>query len=128
MPKLLDITDMQSGPIPGLGSYNFSGVRPERLGASEYTLVTIAVDTSTSVFDFRTQLIDCLRLAVDSCRKSPRAANILVRVITFARSVKEVHGFRPLNEIDTAAEYGDITIGGSTALYDATASAVGATT
>jgi uncharacterized protein YegL len=126
MPKLMD-PNMVTETISGLGGYHFSAVRTDRLGASEYTLVTIAVDKSTSVSLFRDTLIDCLKKAVDACRKSPRASNIMIRVITFADDVEEIHGFKPLSEIDTAL-YDAISVGGVTALYDACASAIGAST
>jgi uncharacterized protein YegL len=127
MPKLLNNADMDTGNIPGLSGYKFSAVRTDRLGASEYTLVTIACDVSTSVDAFRDLLIKTVKAAVDGCRKSPRAANILVRVVSFNQSVEEVHGFKPLSEIDPD-EYDRIRTGGATALYDACASAIGAMT
>jgi hypothetical protein len=126
MPKLLDAgSNMQTGTIPGLSGYQFSAVRPDGLGASEYTLVTIAVDTSTSVSGFRALLVDTLEKAVDGCRKSPRANNLLVRAVTFANAVTELHGFKPLAEIKPG-DYASLRTGGSTALYDAAASSVGA--
>jgi uncharacterized protein YegL len=127
MPKLLDTSDMQTGTIPGLRGYGFSAVRADRLGASEYTLVTLACDVSGSVVPFRDLLVDTVKKAVNACRKSPRAANIMVRVITFNQGVREIHGFKPLADIDDA-EYDAIGAGGGTALFDASASAIGATT
>lgn len=127
MPKLLTIADMDTGTIPGLSGYKFSAVRTNRLGASEYTLVTIACDVSGSVTSFRDQLVDTVKKAVDACRKSPRANNIMVRMVTFNHDVQELHGFKPLGEIDNA-EYDAITTGGGTALFDASASAIGAMT
>lgn len=125
MPKLLAQPDLTVG-IPGLSGYSFSAVRTDRLGAAEYTLVTIAVDVSGSVSGFRALLVDSLKKAVGACAASARAGNILVRVITFNQAVKEVHGFRPLAEIDIAKDYERIRTGGGTALYDASASAIGA--
>jgi uncharacterized protein YegL len=127
MPKLLDTSDMQTGTIPGLRGYGFSAVRADRLGASEYTLVTLACDVSGSVIPFRDLLVDSIKKAVGACRKSPRAANIMVRTVTFNQGVTEIHGFKPLADIDDA-EYDAIRAGGGTALFDASASAIGATT
>lgn len=124
MPKLLDNT-MQTGSIPGLSGYNFSAVRTDRLGASEYTLVTLAVDVSSSVTPFRDLLVESLKKTIDACRKSPRSENIMVRVIAFSGNVTEIHGFKPLCEIDNAT-YDTIKVTGSTALFDASASAIGA--
>lgn len=126
MPRLLD-NDMQTGAIPGLAGYQFSAIRTDRLGESEYTLVTLAIDVSSSVLTFRDLLIETLKKAIDACRKSPKAANILVRVITFSHNVTEVHGFKPLAEIDNAV-YDNIVVRGNTALFDACASALGAMT
>lgn len=126
MPRLL-AEDMQTGAIPGLSGYNFSAVRTERLGESEYTLVTLALDTSGSVASFRDLLIDTVKKAIDACRKSPKQANILVRVLTFSTKVEEIHGFKPLAEIDNTV-YDNIRVYGQTALFDACASAIGAMT
>lgn len=126
MPRLLD-NDMQTGAIPGLSGYHFSAVRADKLGESEYTLVTLALDVSGSVAGFRDLLIDTVKKAIDACRKSPKSANILVRVTTFSTTVNEVHGFKPLSEIDNAI-YDSIRTYGQTALFDACASAIGAMT
>lgn len=128
MPKLLTNADMDVGSIPGLSGYKFSAVRTSRLGASEYTLVTIAADVSGSVSSFRALLVETIKKAVDACKKSPRAANIMVRVVVFNHGVEEVHGFKPLAEIDVGQDYEAIRTGGGTALFDASASAIGAMT
>ena len=129
MPKLL-AADMNNGTIPGLRGYGFSAVRTDKLsafGASEYTLVTIAMDVSGSVVSFADLLTDSLKKAVAACRKSPRASNIMLRVITFGSNITEIHGFKPLSEVDEAV-YDGIVKGGGTLLYDGCASALGAMT
>ena len=124
MPRLDD--SMQNHKIGG--SFTFSGARIDKLGATEYTLVSIAVDETGSVLGFSDQLREMLIAAVESCKKSPRSDNLLVRVITFGtqykNGVNEIHGFKPLGEIDTVA-YPIIDPGGSTPLYDACYSAIG---
>jgi uncharacterized protein YegL len=114
----------------GRGGFGFTGTRFDRLGATEYTLVTIAVDLSGSVDGFETQLRDMLITAVDACKKSPRSDNILVRVIMFStrfpKSVEEIHGFKPLADIDTT-KYPTLDPYGGTPLAEATYSALGAT-
>ena len=124
MPRLDD--SMQSHNISG--SFTFSGARVDRLGSLTYTLVTVAVDETGSVQGFSDQLREMLVTAVESCKKSPRSDNILVRVITFSdkymNGVNEIHGFKPLAEIDTSS-YLTIKPGGSTPLYDACYSAIG---
>ena len=129
MPKLID-PNMEVATIGGLQQFKFSGVRTEHLGATEYTLVTIATDSTGSVSGFEADLRKAEITAVEACKKSPRANNLLLRVLRFSTSfpggIEEVHGFKPLSEIDTAG-YPPITPQGGTPLYDAVYSAVGAT-
>ncbi len=122
MAKLLN---METLPIVG-GSYNFSAIRPEELGSTEYTLVTIVVDITGSVMDFADELLNAVKTAVKSCQKSPRAENLLVRLVTFNTGIYEVHGFVPLNTLNPD-DYKQLQCGGLTALYDAAYESVGAT-
>lgn len=125
MPRITG--DMETHKLGG--SFTFSGARIESLGASEYTLATIAVDTTGSVLGFKKMLRDMLIASVDSCKKSPRSDNLLIRVIYFSdvnrNGVNEIHGFKPLAEIDPA-NYPDIQTAGNTPLYDACYSSIGA--
>lgn len=123
MPNLMD--DEMSITIPG-GNFQFSGVRPENLGATEYTLVTIAADRSTSVADFDADLIKAIKKIIGACKKSPRAENLMLRLITFNEEVEEFHGFRALNSINED-DYQTLNPYGMTALFDASYSAVAAT-
>lgn len=127
MPLLQQNTDdMQLLPIPGVGSFQFSAIRPDKLGASEYTLVTIAVDISGSVSSFAKELNDTVKAIVQACQKSPRAENLMIRIVTYNDTLYEVHGFKPLNLI-SPNDYLGLTCGGMTALYDATYTSIGAT-
>lgn len=117
---------MQFHALEG-GAFQFSGVRPEDLGAAEYTLVTIVTDTTGSVAGFETTLRNAVIDAVRACEKSPRADNLLVRFVTFNTSVNEVHGFKTLRQIDPQKDYQPFRCDGATALYDATKEAIGAT-
>ncbi len=126
MPRFMD----ENMEMVKLGKgFNFSGTKIEKLGATEYTLVTIAVDVTGSVWGFEKELRDCLITAVEACQKSPRVNNLLLRVITFAdqfaNGVNELHGFKLLSEINPN-DYLDFTPGGMTPLCDACYSAVGA--
>ncbi len=129
MPRLMD-NEMQVSKIPGMQGFAFSGVRTENLGATEYTLVTIAVDVTGSVAGFENDLRNSLIAAVEACKKSPRSDNLLLRVIIFSTSykngVEEIHGFKPLGEIDPQA-YPQFQPGGGTPLFDACFSGIGAT-
>ncbi len=120
--KLFDDKDMTTGSVKGFG---FSAVRPETLGATEYTLVTLAVDKTGSVSSFAQELFAIKKAVVEACRKSPRAEYLLLRIVEFNTSIDEVHGFKPLADIDTA-NYAVPMCTGGTALFDAAYSAVGA--
>ena len=129
MPKLID-PNMEVATIGGLQQFKFSGVRTNRLGATEYTLVTIATDSTGSVCGFEADLRKAEITAVEACKKSPRANNLLLRLVRFSTffpsGVEEVHGFKPLSEIDTAT-YPAIVPQGMTPLCDVAFSSVGAT-
>lgn len=118
--------DMQEMTIPGPGTFVFSAVKPDDLGATEYTLVTIVMDKTGSVDPFADDLMKMLRTIVDACKKSPRAENLMIRLILFDTQIKEIHGFKTLAEIDPN-DYDPIRPSGMTALFDATYSAAGAT-
>jgi hypothetical protein len=117
-----------------LGSgFQFSGATIENLAASEYTLVTIALDETGSIMGHEPEILDMLKAAVGACFSSPYSNNLLIRVIRFGsqyarqngNGVDEVHGFKPLSEIDLSG-YHTLKGGGNTPLYDAVYSAVGA--
>lgn len=98
--------------------YGFSAQRIADLGAAEYTLVTIAADSSPSVEPFRAEIERCIGAVVRASRSSPRADNLMLRVTTFDSAVHELHGFKPLAECPLAAYDGCLTHGGGTALFD----------
>ena len=117
---------MQSIALPGTSNFRFSAVRPDTLGATEYTLVTIVVDTSSSVQDFAGELLACVKAILEACRKSPRAENLLVRLVSFNNDLAEVFGFKTLRDIDTQT-LAVFKPQGATALFDASYEAIGAT-
>ncbi len=120
---------MQSQTL-GRGGFAFSGARIDRLEATEYTLATIAIDLSSSVVQFKNELEQMLRTAIDSCKKSARSDNIMIRVTVyssrFARGVMELIGFTPLADLDLAS-IPALEPGGMTPLYDAAFEAIAAT-
>jgi uncharacterized protein YegL len=118
--------DMDVHNIPGPGTFQFSGIRPENLGATEYTLVTVVVDRTGSIQGFEGDLLKMVKNIVDACSKSPRADNLMLRLVTFNEDVTEEHGFKPLNTIQ-ASDYKGFVPEGMTALYDATFSSIAAT-
>lgn len=117
---------MQSMVIQGASNFRFSAVRPDGLGATEYTLVTIVVDTTSSVSGFAGDLKAAVSAVIDSARRSPRADNLLVRLVTFNVGVSEVFGFKSLRDVG-AGDVPGFRPQGMTALYDASFEAIGAT-
>lgn len=111
------------------GNFTFTAARIAHLGATEYTLVDIEVDMSSSVDSFLSDLIAMVEMAIESCRKSPRSDNLLVRVAAFSSRFKqgtsEVHGFIPLADIKPDA-YKSLKTGGMTPLNDACFTGIGA--
>lgn len=130
MPKLMNNVDKDTEviKIPGAGSFQFSAIRPEDLGATEYTLVTMVVDVTGSVAGFAKELLDAVKQVIEACKKSPRAENLLVRLVTFndSNNIQEVHGFKLLSLIDSK-DYKPFNPTGMTALFDATYEGIAAT-
>src|SRR5208337_288984 len=119
------IRDNEIMKVPG-SSFQFSAIQPAHLEATEYTLVTVVVDTTGSVAPFAGDLLKMLQEVIKACQKNPRSENLLVRLATFNTGIKEEHGFKLLADIDAAA-YPGFNPGGMTALFDATFESVGAT-
>lgn len=122
---LFDSTSMIQQTLSG-SAYGFSGTRIEDLGAAEYTLVTIVCDDSGSVNGFRKELEACIEHIIHACQRSPRADNLMLRLVRFDSSLYEVHGFKPLQECHPAEYSGFLQSGGTTALYDACVNSVSA--
>ncbi len=100
--------------------FQYSAVDMDELGASEYTLVNILVDVSSSVYEFKDGLEGCIKSIIESTQSHPKSENILVRVATFSShgGIREIHGFTPLGMIDLDGYKLDPD--GLTPLYDAT--------
>lgn len=103
----------------GASNFSFSGTRVGDLGATEYTLVGVAADQSSSVSPFAKQIEACIKEVVTACRRSPRADNLMLRLVTFDDELHEVHGFRPLTACPVDSYDGTVRCRGTTALYDA---------
>lgn len=111
------------------GTYGYSAISldDERIGATEYTLVTIAVDVSGSVSSYKTEMEEAIKEIVDSCNKSPRKDNLMIRIVTFDDDMQELHGFKLLVDCKPSDYTDCLTIGGCTALFDAANNAIEAT-
>jgi len=107
--------------------YGYSATRLEELGATEYTVVTVACDVSGSTAGFIFDMEAAVARVVEACKSSPRADNLLLRLVAFDDTLAEVHGFKLLENCDLADYGGVLRAGGSTALYDAAENAVTST-
>lgn len=125
MPKLND-ENLEIMNIKGT-NFQYSAVKLDQLGATEYTLVTLVVDVSSSVYPFKDDLEKCIKEIVTACRRSPRADNLMIRFLTFNSSGNEEHGYKPLTDCNPEDYIGSLTVGGMTALYDASYDAIVAT-
>lgn len=121
--KLMDANTMQTTQI---ANFSFSGVRPDKLGSTEYTLVTLVIDKTGSVGGFTQQLLAMKQAVVEACHRSPRADYLMLRSTEFNERVDEEHGFTELTRVDPSV-YKAPRCSGSTALFDATRNAVMAT-
>ena len=114
------LMDKTMDNVKTASNYNFSAVKLDELGATEYTLVTIVVDRSSSLHGFDRDLEKMIKEAVDSCQKSPRSENLLIRLVSFNQNENEEHGFKLLTTI-TLGDYDNlIKTSGSTLLFDTT--------
>jgi len=122
MPRLNDI-NMENKKIPN-GSFGYSAVRLENLGAAEYTLVTIVQDASGSVAEYKKEMEACLSEIVKACRNSPRSDNLMIRFLQFGSDIEEIHGFKLLENCNPDDYLDIIKINGMTALFDASENAI----
>ena len=107
--------------------YGYSATRIEDLGAAEYTLATVICDVSGSTSPFVREMEAAVKRIVRACKYSPRADNLLLRIVQFDTTLGELHGFKLLETVHEAAYDGALSSGGATALYDATINGVAAT-
>lgn len=122
MPRF-DQPDMEVHPLTGSG-YSFSAAKVADLGASEYTLVALAADCSSSVASFASEIEDCIAEVVRCCGSGPRADNLMLRFTRFNERVTEVHGYKPLAACPLGDYKNSIIAAGGTALCDAAMNAV----
>lgn len=125
MPILND-TSLDQITLPN-SHYGYSATRLEELGATEYTVVTIACDVSGSTAAFIFDMESAIARIVQACKFSPRADNLLLRLVAFDDALSELHGFKLLENCNLADYGGVLSSGGSTALYDASENAVAST-
>lgn len=117
-----DLEQLQAG-----SGYKFSATKIKSLGASEYTLVTIVMDASSSVEAFAPQLEQALKTVFKACDKSPRKDNLMIRLTQFSNGLTELHGFKLLGSINEKDYDNILQIGGMTALFESVDEAINAT-
>jgi len=125
MPKF-DTDNLENHQLP-TGAFGFSAVALDDLGATEYTLVTIVVDTSSSVISFAFEMEKAISAVINACKLSPRADNLMIRFTTFNSQMNEEHGFKLLPNCNPDDYIGCLNCCGMTAVFDATENAVSAT-
>jgi len=118
--KLINDQDMIQQNV---GNFAFSGIRPDKLGESEYTIVSVITDKTGSVSGFEDQLVEMKRTVINACKEDARSELLMLRNVWFNNSVDEEHGFIELKDIDPA-QFQKPKCTGSTALYDATYASV----
>ncbi len=125
MPKFDE--QMEDRKVAGT-HFGYTGTRLADLtGATEYTLVSIVLDESGSTGGFAAEMEKCVAEIVKACRYSPRADNLMLRLIAFGTNYREVHGFKLLQSCNPDDYIGCYGSGGSTALFDASCDAIEAT-
>jgi uncharacterized protein YegL len=107
------------------GHFGFSAVQVTgNLLDNEYTLVTVVVDRSGSTSGFQQAMEGVLKEIVEACRNSPRADNLLLRVVTFSDDTSEFLPWTLLTSVNADQFDGSLPAGGWTALHDATINGV----
>lgn len=108
-------------------NFQFSAIEVDRLGASEYTLVTLVIDMSGSVHRFENELTQAISSVLETCKMSPHSENLMFRLVSFNENVREEHGFIPLSNLDEDSYKNVVAPRGMTALYDGTLNAISST-
>jgi hypothetical protein len=124
MPKL-NTENLDTFKLPG--SYGYSATKLSDLGASEYTLVTLVIDDSGSIRSFIPDMVNAIKEVVKACQYSPRADNLMIRVVGFSNQLVEFHGFKLLANCNIDDYDKVFSQGGSTALFDASVNSIDAT-
>jgi len=110
------LTDFE---VPG-ANFGFTGANIDDLASMEQTLYGLVVDESGSTMPFRPEMSKATVAIVDSLRESPRADNLMYRMTHFSNGVREIHGFKELQNCHPG-DYDDLfEQTGQTDLYDAT--------
>jgi len=108
-------------------SYGYSAASTDDLGSTEFTIITICVDGSSSVSPFKQEMEKCIQEVVKACKYSPRSDYLLIRLVAFNSSMREIHGFKQLVDCDVDDYQNCINPCGCTALYETARNAISST-
>lgn len=126
MGKFDDNEDLDLRTLGG-NNYGYSAAKISSLTAPEYTLVTLVNDESGSTSPFVKAMEAAVKEVVKACRHSPRSDYLLLRMVNFGSAMREIHGFKLLEQTNLADYDSFFGPGGSTALYDTAKNAIDAT-
>lgn len=126
MPKVLNTADQAAVQLPN-SAYGYSATKMDKLGSTEYSLVTILADCSGSTGGFQGEMEKAIEAVVNSCKFSPRADSLQLRLLAFDDVLTEIHGFKLLTTCNPSDYNGVLFSKGCTALKDSAHNAVEAT-
>lgn len=127
MGKFDDNETMDVMALGGGNNYGYSAAKISTLTAPEYTLVTVVNDESGSTSPFVSAMEKAVQEVMKACRHSPRSDYLLVRMVNFGSNMREIHGFKLLEQTNLADYSQFFGPGGSTALFDTSKNAIDAT-
>lgn len=119
-------SDLEQFLLP-VGGFQYHGAPMDNLMATEFTLASLVLDESGSTHSFRGMMEAFVKENVKALRASPRKDNLLYRQLHFGTNLRELHGFKLLEQCNEADYNNCYQDGGSTALYDASVNAIEAT-
>jgi len=105
--------------VPG-ANFGFTGANIGDLTSMEQTLYGLVVDESGSTHSFRPDMSKATMAVVESLRDSPRADNLMYRMSHFSNGVREIHGFKELQNCNPGDYQNCFEQAGQTDLFDAT--------
>jgi hypothetical protein len=114
-----------------VGTFQFSGTQVNTIENSNQSLLVLALDTSYSIERFVNPLRDMVKTILQTCsgNKNPLSDSMMVRLVTFDKTVDEFHGFKEINKC-VLTDYDALLnkLGDRTALYDGVANSVASLT
>ena len=97
--------------------YGYTAADLSSLGSTEYTLVVIGVDDSSSVSAYKKEMEACIQEIVEACKMSPKSDSLLLRIVAFNSRMREIHGFKQLSDCQTSDYVDCLNTSGSTMLF-----------